>query len=284
MWRRERGGTTEFLRVGRHAVERWQRIEGDLARTGTQPLPQESAPQARHLTEALRALYSGGAALPAAPVTVVLESAWSPMMLIDTGDGLSKASQVEALARHRLGTLHDDAIDPVAAWTLRIEQRPGDRHALVYALAPSLRRSLDDAARAIGLQWAAVTPAFAWGRDRLRAEGVPQRQAGWFAWTEQDRTLVARIVAGQVEGLDAGAMLVHDNASLLRVIEAEAARLGLDVGAGPVATATWGPASIVSAEGGRVIWFDVGGRRWGDGQGSRTGTAAAGFGGSKVSA
>lgn len=216
-------------------------------------LAQDNAPQPQRLNEAIAGLY---ATAPGAPITLVLESAWLPVMLVDTGPTLLRAAQVEVLARHRFGLQYSDGADPVAGWELRIEQRAGSRQALAYGLPPRLKQTLVDAARTLGLEWAALTPGLAWGMERLRPARAWPRSVGWWLWPEQDRTLVARIESGAVVGLDAGAPPATDEPDLLRLVEAGGVRFGIESTTDPVAAATWHSVPH-AARVGRINWLDV---------------------------
>ena len=257
MWPLDRTVANECLRIGRHAVERWKNVDGILSLHSEHALPQGAAPQPQHLVGAIKALYS---TVPTAPVTLVLESAWLTTMLIDTGPVLLRAPQVDALVRHRFGQQYSDGPDPVAAWELRIEHRAGSRCALAYGMTPRLKQTLIDAARTVGLEWAAMTPALAWGMERLRSAKALPRPNGWVAWPEQDRTLLVRLASNEVVGLNPGAARVSDEPDLLRSIDAESVRLGVESTLEPVIAATWTPVPRAPRSGERVTWRDVRGQ------------------------
>jgi hypothetical protein len=256
VWPLDRPRSNECLRIGRHAVERWKGVEGTLSLQSEHALPQVAAPQPQHLTGAIKALYS---TVPPAPVTLVLESAWLPVMLVDTGAALLRAAQIDALVRHRFCQHYSDGPHPVAAWELRIEHRAGSRYAFAYGMTPRLKQTLIDAAHAVGLEWAAMTPALAWGMERLRSAKALPRLNGWVAWPEQDRTLLVRVVSNEVGGFNAGAARVSDEPGLLRLIDAESVRLGVE-SLEPVVAATWVPVPRAPRSGERVTWRDVRGQ------------------------
>ena len=254
MWPRDRTSASEVLRIGRHAIERWQNASGTLSLLSEHALPQATAPQPQHLTEAIRMLY---VSRPASPVALVLESAWLPVMLVETGPVLLRAAQLDALVRHRFGQHHSDGLDSVAAWELRIEHRAGSRYALAYGMPPRLKQTLIDVARAAGLSWAAMTPVLAWGMERLRPGKVLPRSPGWFAWPEQDRTLIARLASNEIVALHAGAPRVADEPELLRLVDAESVRCGMATITDPIVAATWAPTPRAVRTGQRVVWLDA---------------------------
>lgn len=254
MWPLDRSASAEVLRIGRQAVERWKSVDGKFSLSAVHALPQDTAPQSPRLEEAVAMLYP---TVPKAAVTLVLESAWLPVVLVDTGATLLRLTQVDALVRHRFRLQYSDAPDSLAVWELRIEQRAGNRYALAYGMRPRLKQGLIDAARAVGLEWAAMTPALAWGIKRSHLGKALPRSTGWFAWPEQDRTLVARLVSNEVAGLNSGAPCVADETNLLGLIAAEDVRLGIASTSDLIVAPTWGPVARAARAGERVVWLDV---------------------------
>src|SRR5439155_388086 len=76
---------------------------GRLAVQAVHALPQDAAPDPLLLAGAIAALYPKP---PSAPVEILLECAWLPVMLLDAGSGFLGRKQVELLARHRFELLH----------------------------------------------------------------------------------------------------------------------------------------------------------------------------------
>ena len=254
MWPFDRAIDVEYLRIGRQAVERWKTVEGGLALQGEHALPQDAGPLLQSLVEPIRALYPGASRTP---VTLILESAWLPVTLVDVGPSLLRAAQLDALVRHRFGLHHSDSGDPVASWELRIEHRAASQQALAYGLAPQMKQALMEIERTAGLKWAALSPAMSWGLQRLRPTKTWSRFTGWWLWPEQDRTLVAHIVGGEVVGFNPGASPANDEAALLRLVEVESARLGIDSSADSIAAATWGAAPRAARSGERLAWLEL---------------------------
>lgn len=258
MWRRERSGA-EVLRLGRHSVERWASVEGSLSLLATQALPLDVLPTLQTLASAMHTLYTTPTR---ADVTVVIESIWLPVMRVDTGSAWLRASQVEALVRHRFGMYEWGPLDPVSQWELRIEHRAGTRGALAYGFSPALKQTITTTAQSLGVKLAAMTPAFAWGLGRFRLDKAWSRTAGWWLWPEQDRTLVARIDSGETVYVNAGAATAQTDAAVLRLVEAECARWGLGATPGPVAAAGWDvvPIALDRGNSASVVWMGVRGR------------------------
>ena len=257
MWPFDRGRDREYLRVGALGLERWKGVEGGLSLVAEHRLSEVPAQPVQITTAAIAALYPDGTA---SRVTVLLESACLPTMLIDSGpDHLSK-KQLEALVRHRMSLAYDDDHNPVAIWGLRIEHRAGHRHAMAYGLAPDFKQTLLDAGGRAGVTWDAWLPAFSWGLQRLRSSGQRLSAGGWWLWPEQDRTLVARFASNQIVGLNPGAPRAGASADVLRLVDIEAARLGITSVREPIAAASWDSSRGVTRTDDPVNWWSIGGR------------------------
>lgn len=255
MWPRKEPSTAEYLRIGRLALERWQIADGRLFMIAEHRLRADVALEPHHLVEGIDALY---ASPPASAVTVLLESAWLPLILLDSGSALLRTAQLETLARHRFGMYFSDGTDPVSKWELRVEGRAGDRYALAYGLSPRVKQAIVSVGATLGVQWAAVTPAFAWGRDQITRSTPHAHGVQWWLWCEQDRTLVARLESHQAVGLNPGGNFVVDEADALTLASSEHIRLGVDSATDPIRAFSW--ATKLPPAGGRVSWFDVCGR------------------------
>jgi hypothetical protein len=257
VWLRDRSAPAEFLRIGRYAVERWNNIDGSLTLAAAYALPQDGAPEPQRLVEAIRVLYPRSFGTSSPSVALVLESAWLPVMRVDLGAAWLRAAQIDTLVRHRFGLQYSDIGDSVALWELRIDHRAGTPTALAYGMAPRLKQTLHDAASAAGLRWLAMTPAFAWGLERLRPAQAWPRATGWFAWPEQDRTLLAIIVASEVVGLNPGAQPAGDSRGLIAQVDADSVRFGIEASASPITAANWGSPPRTSVVDDRTIWLNV---------------------------
>ena len=119
-----------------------------------------------YLTALLHELYADK---PQGKVHVVVESAWLPLLLADTGGGLLSAGEVQALVRHRLNACHAGPSDDLAAWDVRVDYRAGDRFSLGYGFTPHHKQAVLAAAAEAGLRLDAVTPAFLWGWKQVRS-------------------------------------------------------------------------------------------------------------------
>ena len=84
MWPRSRKSGEEILRIGRHAIERWTLADGVLSMVASHGL----GPDAGVLSHVASLVDGVGVLYPAAPsiaITLVLESAWMPLVLVDAG-------------------------------------------------------------------------------------------------------------------------------------------------------------------------------------------------------
>ena len=236
MWPFER--QADVVRVGRNRVEYWASSARGLVLQGEQAIAGAECMQAAALAVSLGLLIQtvrGAAGLhqSATRIDMIVESAWMPIMLIETGHSLWSPKPIESLLRHRFSQLYNDRDDPVAAWHLQLDYRPGDLQGMGYGIAPSTRQAAIDAAAAAGLRLASLQPAFSWGRQRLRRQrgrvvGGAARRSVWWLWIEQDRSLVCHFDdRGRLHSLNAGAAVPKDAAQCLRLIDIEALRQGL---------------------------------------------------------
>jgi hypothetical protein len=251
VWRRRQTSSREVLRLGRVAAERWQEVPGGLACVASQPLAPDAAGRFTQLPRVIETLFAQGGD---ARVTVVLESAWVPLMLAETSRSVWRRPEVEALLRHRLALLYDDPADPVGEWDVRIDHRAGDAWALGYGFSLRLREALAEAARLVGREWAALLPAWAWGWQRSQ----PQRQwagkVGHWAWHEQDRLLLGSFEAGRLVALNAAGPVCDNSELLAREVAAHRTRSGLPASEWPVVAITWRAATDLPARAGQVVW------------------------------
>jgi hypothetical protein len=255
VWRLRQSSSREVLRLGRVAAERWQEVPGGLACVASQPLVFDAAGRFEQLPGAIEALFgrTGNAR-----VTVVLESAWVPLMLAETGRSVWRRPEVEALLRHRLALLHDDPADPVAEWDVRVDHSVGNAQALAYGFSSSLREALAEAARLVGREWAALLPAWAWGWQRSRPQRQWSGRVGHWALNEQDRMLLGSFEAGRLVALNAAARVCDDSQSLAQGLAAHVVRSGLPASEWPVVATAWCAAPQLPASAERVMWQGLG--------------------------
>ena len=251
MWPLERSAPRELLRLGACAAERWLEGDAGLSLVASAALPEGAVARLAALPTALRALYAQPAP---GSVTLVLESAWLPLMLVDTGGSLRESAQVEALMRHRFGLVHAERDTAISEWDVRIDHRAGERWALGYGLAPAVRQALDAAQTELNLRCAALTPAWSWGWQRVRPDRPWRGKSGHWVWPEQDRMLLGRFEAGRPVGLNPATRLCASTAEVEQAIAAEALRVGLPPGALPIAVAAWQPPSALPASTPRTTW------------------------------
>ena len=236
MWPLE--SARDIVRIGRERVEWWSHGAQGLDLRRQQPLDLPAGPDADALSVALHALFEAQHGEGRRSIEVVLESAWLPAMLLPTGPTPWSTAKLHALLRHRLGQLYGGMHDPIEAWELQLDHRPGDAQAVGYGLAPLIKSAVIDAAAAAGRRLASVQPALAWGRHRL--EPVIRRAAdAWWVWVEQDRSLVCRLEACRISAMNVGAPVPRDGAHAQRLVEIEAHRQGTEVPQAPSLVTGW---------------------------------------------
>lgn len=242
----------DVVGIGRAGLERWRRTGASCTLVDDMAFSADTHPVSG-LAEPLTRFLEGTG--PRGRITLVLESAWLPLVLVDTGGQLLQHRALEAMVRHRLSLVHAEN-GGAAHWHIRVDHRPGDRYALGYGMEPALADLLMAGSRA--KPWRAVLPAFAWGRARWAALGQRSSLTGWWAWTEQDRTILSCWDTGRLSALHPALPRTLDRAGLLRWATIEASRwgllpgqamevsdwhtaLGARVGEGPVPGSAWWP-------------------------------------------
>lgn len=237
MWPLDRASPRECVLVGRFAAERWACSGASMSLVARQPLPLDAWQKPDCAAAAVKGLYPGK---PAGKVTLIVESAWLPLLLADTGGALGSKAQVEALIRHRLELLYGDSGEAVSDWELRVDHRAGRRFALGYGLSPRVKQGLVEAGRGIDLRWDALVPAFAWGWQRLRPSRRWPQRTGWWIWPEQDRLMAASVVSNQLVVLNAGAVRQSSEAAdIERLVAIEEVRQGVIGSSDPISVGTW---------------------------------------------
>lgn len=257
MWPLER--RADVVRVGRYRIEYWASSAHGLILRDEQALDCVNGMQEAELAAALtRLLQSARGSTRAsdartAKIDMIFESAWLPMMLVETGGTLWSSKTLEALLRHRFAQHYNDRDDPVAAWELQLDYRPGDACGLGFGLAPNLRKTAIDAAATAGLRLESLQPAFAWGWARLRQhrrDGRADRRRDWWLWVEQERSLICHIdERGRLASLNAGAAVPEGASDCLRLMEIEAVRQGVPAGEVRGVVVDWRQASHAARRG-----------------------------------
>lgn len=254
MWPFDRSSVRSYVRVGRHAVELWHGSKAGLSLQTQQRFEQGRSPTTAELEGALRELFGSADAA----TTVVIESAWAPIVLVDTGDGLLRQAQLSELVRHRFRLTYDRIDDPVAAWSIQVDHRAGDRHAFGFALSPQVRNAIVTAASAAGIKLGGISPAFDWGWQFLNPSKHWLRHEGWWVWPEQDRMLLARVGLGRVVGLHPAVDITSDSTQILHKVEAEAVRQGVARADEAIVAARWHATSLAAPRDSRMRWVDLG--------------------------
>lgn len=253
MWPLDRAPAKEYLRIGRHSVERWVGSSPALSLAGSCALPTAER-NVGDLIASIPSLYENK---PQGGITVLLESAWLPLLLADVGSALWTTAQVEPLVRHRLNLLYGEQGKPMPAWELRVDYRAGERFALGYGLPVRQKQALAEAGGAMDLQWSAFLPSFAWGLQHLQPARRWPGRCGWWVWPEQDRLLLARIVSNRVVALNAGAAFSEDPAQIARMIDVESMRSGTVAPTGPISAATWTSPRSPAVQVSRLNWVAI---------------------------
>lgn len=255
MWPLDFGRDCDVVRVGAHAVELWRGFSSGLAMVAREPLPRRGS---MYDVDVLAGpLHALAAHIARARASVVLESAFAPVLLADTGGVLTNSQQVEALLRHRFGLAYGGDGTDVSTWKLRTDYRFGDRYALGFALAPGVDAALSEAAQKAKLVFTAWRPALAWSMDLFSPSRRWPRRSGWWVWPEQDRSLLAFFRAGRVEVLNPASPHSATVRAIEQSIAIEGSRSGIDAEEKPIGVAHWHPNDRPKGVSDRVRWFPV---------------------------
>jgi hypothetical protein len=252
---RQRAG--EVLRIGRHTVQRWS-VENDqrlgrsnitaLSLTASTDFPADTWRSNSLPTDALSvALAKLYPTPPKYGIEIVLESAWLPLMLVETGGVLVSEAQAIALLRHRFARLYDSPNDPVASWDVRAHFKAGDALALGYGLSPQVRGGLTTAANALSLKISAIASAWDWGWQRAQLANMLPAQSGWWGWQEQNLWMLGRIdvenSTPQLKSLHPCLAWRDTPQALAQTVLTEARRLGIDQVPEDILIGGWAPVS-----------------------------------------
>ena len=237
MWPLDAFVVQEVIRVGPLAIELWKGSTAGMGLVDRVPLAQRgSMYDVQQVVEPLRSLYDQ---LTRPRVSLVMESAYAPTLLADTGGSLWNAKQVETLLRHRFGLTYGSPDINVATWKIRTVHRYGERYALGFAMAPAVEDALRESATLAKIEFADWSPALAWALDRFSPLRKWPRRTGWWVWAEQDRCLVINISRGRFESLNAAVALPKSNEVLEQMIGAEEGRQGIGSAQSPIGYAHW---------------------------------------------
>jgi len=217
----------DVLRIGKHAVELWGREAG--TRVKRRGVTIDGSVDLRGAVQ----LALEGESPTRAPVDVVVESAWMPVLLLEPGPQLLRREHVEALLRHRLARVYDERSEAVSNWVLQVDHRPGDAYGLGFGLSPSARAAIEAGVQASGRPLASLQPAMQWARR------IAKPREGWWLWLEHDRAVLAWLERGCVAALHAAADVPRDAATVARLVRVEAARAGVSAPEAPVLLSGW---------------------------------------------
>ena len=249
MWPLDLLTPSDWLHCSRRSVERWGVVSQGRRLISAHELDQKGSPSASELADGMKAVLKGA---QGARIELMLDTCWLPLLLLDTGESLLSADQLDALVRHRLGLLYTRETGTAGSWATRVDHQAGERYALGTGLSSDIDAALRTAAQTVGVRWGALLPSFAWAWRQLRPDRIWPRSSGgkgWFVWRESDRTLIGLFERGRLAAFNPGAPPSNSDAEIDGLIAAETLRWGLEPRNLPVTVASW---STVDAPGGNA--------------------------------
>lgn len=203
LWRRS---ASLVLRLGHSHIQLWQ---SDIKGQGKFELLKSISLETLHFegNGALSRLIGGlKEAIPnEAKITVVADSKWVPVMLLNTGKEPLSSDQVRALAQHRFSELYGHG---ASHWTYLTNYLSGDQHCLAFGcpldLGPAIQAGLDceetikqsvDASRT-KVKLISLQPTFLWSWGVLQRKGIARDRC--FVLMEDDRALIAFYEKGKI--------------------------------------------------------------------------------------
>ena len=256
MWQRKRS-PRHYVRIGRHAIERWVDRSSGLECVDLRTLPEGGMPPTTaDIDTGLRAILQDPTRTR---VTLLLESALMPALLIEAGADLWRPTQIQSLLRHRLDALYTQPGKQAHAWETRVDFAAGEPAALGFGLPATLKDTLGQACASARVDCRGMLPALAWGLDRLGATRQLRAPQGWLGWAEQDRLLLVNFRRNRVTELNAAAVRIADSTAIQRQVAGECVRRGFSH-EGVVVATRWDAHSVNEVPSGTdsVTWVDIG--------------------------
>ena len=258
MWRPSlRRKPEAILKLCRDRVEWWAPGTTDLEHRGTSLIAGEPGPDLLPLEQAMRSLLEAHRTeLEGCSLDVMVESAWLPVVAIDTRRQLLSPAELDALLTHRIEHIYRNRSESSQSWETRLSHQPGNDLAVGFAIDIRLKQLLLAQVASCQARVLSIQPAFTWGWDqsgherRQACKASPAKSVWWF-WEESDRTLAALADKGQVRALNAAAPRVdrQDAGTMARrealrhgIAEADLPALVVSSGHRPVRTMSRRPA------------------------------------------
>lgn len=234
----------DVLRIGCHCVELWNWRSRGMVLNSRQTIESNGTARSRGLAEALAGLLGARsvehrkAQRGVAPVDVVIESAWLPVLTFEPRPMIWSRIDCEALLRHRLTSLYSDASELNSDWLLEVDYLPGDALGIGFGLASSIKEIIESISLANGQVLSSLRPSWCWGWAHLTRYRRTLRK-GWWFWLEQDRALIGCVRGGRLSSLNTGAHIPIDAGWARRQIEQEAVRRGMRTSSEQAVIAGW---------------------------------------------
>jgi hypothetical protein len=215
------------LRLGQAQFQLWRVSGRRLILQGYRSAEQIAYNQYQTIASELSLLTQ---ALPAgAGVTLLADSKWMPLSLLNTGYAPLSHTQVQTLATHQFAQTYGEQAQH---WRIQTNYLSGDEQALAFACAELLLSSvrqglaIDPANTSGRTRLMSVQPTFGWVWNHARGHEA-RRGDEWLVLAEHDRSVMARVAKGRVFALQASGPILYTSSQLAFVLQVQALRCRL---------------------------------------------------------
>lgn len=157
-------------------------------------------------------------------ITVLCDSRWAPLSMLQTGSRPLQQTQLQALVQHRFSEIYGAR---TVDWHYSIEYRAGDAQALAFALPNGLRTAIrqlttpsDSKAHEV-----IIAPTFGWIWNTVWRKNAARN--AWLIANEQDRSIVMRLKGGRCIALQPSGPHLTRTEEAMAAVQTEAKRFGI---------------------------------------------------------
>lgn len=210
------------LRVGRLRVERWDTVDGFLQLTQQWPLAPDHDGTITHLDAPLRAALQS---MGARPASLMLESAWAPVMALEVNMASAAHKAVRHQAALQINHLYGH-LSSGGGWQTELLYSVGEPIAMAFGISDLLLSEIAAWADGASAKLTGIESAVGWWSERC-AKRAGSPASWWLGIQEQDRCLLLRCKRRRVLGQHPGLPADLEAEAWTLAVKAEAFRQGL---------------------------------------------------------